>query len=616
MKLNLDYYKEDIVYNKSVSKDLENTLLNKIKELEGTNYDFINKENNCIAFNNITPIRKNILEWYDFKETNDVLEIGMEYGIITEFLCEKFNNVVSIDFCKSRASVIADKLKNRQNLSIFVGNLKDIKLNKKFDYIVMLGMLENYKLIFGDNIDEYILYLKSLLKDNGTILLATNNKLGVKYLAGAINEYTAKTLNDYQEKKNIENFSKKELIEILNRNNLKNYNFYYPLPDYKITNVIFSDDYLPTFNNSKLMYNLNYVEGSNIIFNELNLIKELTKSNNFSDFTNSFFVEIFKDGNYFNDNSVRFVSYNNLRKKEYRLVTKMYKDVVIKNIQCKDARGHLNTVKNNINILNECNLSTLDYFDENNIFSKYCNFKTFNRILIENIRNNNKEIVYDLINSWNNNVLKKLGVVDNYNEIINNNIFKKFNIILKEEQLNKLTFTKNGFFDLVFENAFIDEKENFVFYDQEWYEENVPIEFILYRSINNLYMYSFDINEIISKEEILKFFNRYEYIELFDKSEKSIQNKILDSNMIKISSKVYNFKVNIAEQKEAIVSLNNDRTILNNRIKELEIYTDELTNIIKQLSQENENVNLTLNNIYNSRGWKMLEKVRKIVRKK
>lgn len=616
MKLNLDYYKEDIVYNKSVSKKLENTLLEKIKEIEGTNYDFINKENNCIAFNNITPIRKNILEWYDFKETNDVLEIGMEYGIITEFLCEKFNNVVSIDFCKSRASVIADKLKNRQNLSVFVGNLKDIKLNKKFDYIVMLGMLENYKLIFGDNIDEYILYLKSLLKDNGTILLATDNKLGVKYLAGAINEYTAKTLNDYQEKKDIENFSKKELIEILNRNNLKNYNFYYPLPDYKITNVIFSDDYLPTFNNSKLMYNLNYVEGSNIIFNELNLIKELTKSNNFSDFTNCFFVEIFKDGNYFNDNSVRFVSYNNLRKKEYRLVTKMYKDVVIKNIQCKDAKRHLNTVKNNINILNECNLSTLDYFDENNIFSKYCNLKTFNRVLIENIRNNNKEIVYDLINSWNNNVLKKLGVVDNYNEIINNNIFKKFNIILKEEQLNKLTFTKKGFFDLVFENAFIDEKENFIFYDQEWYEENVPIEFILYRSINNLYMYSFDINEIISKEEILKFFNIYEYIELFDKLEKSIQNKILDSNMIKISSKVYNFKVNIAEQKEAIVSLNNDRTILNNRIKELEIYTDELTNIIKQLSQENENVNLTLNNIYNSRGWKMLEKVRKIVRKK
>ena len=103
---------------------------------------------------------------------------------------------------------------------------------------------------------------------------------------------------------------------------------------------------------------------------------------------------------------------------------------------------------------------------------------------------------------------------------------------------------------------------------------------------------------------------------MFDKLEKSIQNKILDSNMIKISSKVYNFKVNIAEQKEAIVSLNNDRTILNNRIKELEIYTDELTNIIKQLSQENENVNLTLNNIYKSRGWKMLEKVRKIVRKK
>lgn len=616
MKLNLDYYKEDIVYNKSISKEVEYEFLKKIKESKGTNYDFIDNDTNCLEFNNINSIRRNILEWYDFKETSDVLEIGMEYGIITELLCEKFNNVVSVDFCKERASVIAEKLKDKENLTIMLGNLKDIKMNKKFDYIVMLGMIENYKLIFGENIDEYMSYLKSLLKSNGTILLATDNKLGSRYLSGAVNEYTNKTLNDYPEKENIENFTKFDLIDILNRNNFKNYKFYYPLPDYKITNVIFSDNYLPTFNNSKLMYNLNYIENSNIVLNELNLIKEITKNNNFTDFANCFFIEIFKNDKYFNEDSVRFVSYNNLRKKEYRLITKMYKNEVIKNIQYNDAINHFDTVKNNINILNKCNLSTLDSFDESNIFSKYCNLKTFNRILIENIRDNNREVVYSLIDLWNNNVLKKLGVINNYNDLNDNNVFKRFNININTELFNKLKFTKNGLFDLVFENAFIDEKSKFIFYDQEWYEENVPIEFILYRAINNLYMYSCDINEIISKEELLKYFNIYEYIELFDKLEKSIQNKILDSNMIKISSKSYDLKINIKEQKDAIVSLNNDKGILNNRIKELENCADELNNMIKQLSEENQNFNSTLNNIYNSRGWKMLEKARKIIGKK
>lgn len=615
MKLNLDYYKEDIKYNESITDELEDKILKKIIETEGTDYDFIN-DMNCIEFNNIASIRKNIIEWYDFKETNDVLEIGTEYGIITEFLCEKFKNVVSVDFCRDRASVISEKLKDKENLSVFVGSLKDIKIDRKFDYIIMVGMLENYKLIFGDNIDEYFLYLKSLLKENGIILLAADNKLSVRYLSGAINEYSNKTLNDYQERKEIENFSRIELTSILNRNDFKNYKFYYPLPDYKITNVIFSDNYLPTVNNSKLMYNLNYIEGSNVLLNELKLLKDITKNNNFPDFANSFFIEIFKDNDYFDNNSIKFVSYNNLRKKEYRLITKMYDDVVIKTIQTKKANRHFDNIKKNIKILNELNLSTLDSFDQNNIFSKYCKLKTFNRILIEYIRDNNKKEVYKLLDSWNNNVLKKLKTINNFDEINKNNIFKNFNINIKEDKLNKLNFTREGLFDLVFENAFFDENGDFIFYDQEWYEENVPIEFILYRAINNLYMYSFDINEIISREEILKYFNIFGYIDIFDKLEKCIQNKILDSNMIKMSSKSYTFKVNVKEQKEAILSLNNDKNILNKRISELEIYTEELTKLVNKVSEENKMLNSSLEKIYNSRGWKMLEKARKIVGKK
>ena len=383
-----------------------------------------------------------------------------------------------------------------------------------------------------------------------------------------------------------------------------------------MTNVIFSDNYLPTYNNSKLMYNLNYIEGSNIVLNELNLIKEYTKNNDFSNITNCFFVEIFNNANYFNDNNVMFVSYNNLRKKEYRFITKMYKDIVVKSIQNNDAKEHLDTVKDNIKILNKFNLSTLDSFDENNIFSKYCNLKTFNRILIESIRKKDKEKVYDLINLWNNKVLKKLSLVGNRSEVINNNIFKKFNIVLENEQIIKFNFTKDGLFDLVFENAFMDESGNFIFYDQEWYEKNVPIEFILYRAINNLYMYSFDISKIIPKDDILKYFHIYDYVGIFERLEICIQDKILDHNMVKYSSKYYDFKVNINEQKDAIISLKKDKSILNDRIKELESYIEELNKEIIQISEENKNYNLTLNSIYNSRGWKLLEKARKITGKK
>ena len=52
-----------------------------------------------------------------------------------------------------------------------------------------------------------------------------------------------------------------------------------------------------------------------------------------------------------------------------------------------------------------------------------------------------------------------------------------------------MQFVKNGYIDLSFENVFYADE--YIFYDQEWYLENLPLEFILYRAINNLYIYFF-----------------------------------------------------------------------------------------------------------------------------
>ena len=45
-----------------------------------------------------------------------------------------------------------------------------------------------------------------------------------------------------------------------------------------------------------------------------------------------------------------------------------------------------------------------------------------------------------------------------------------------------MTFIKYGLWDLTLRNVFLINNELYV-YDQEWLEENVPIEFIIFRSI-------------------------------------------------------------------------------------------------------------------------------------
>ena len=57
--------------------------------------------------------------------------------------------------------------------------------------------------------------------------------------------------------------------------------------------------------------------------------------------------------------------------------------------------------------------------------------------------------------------------------------------------------------DMVFENAFFIEDE-FYFFDQEWNVENIPLEFIYYRAINNMYVYNSELQEKLLKEELYK----------------------------------------------------------------------------------------------------------------
>jgi cyclopropane fatty-acyl-phospholipid synthase-like methyltransferase len=64
--------------------------------------------------------------------------------------------------------------------------LNDIKLEEKFDYITLIGVLE-YAGMFTHTNNPTVDFLKNIkryLKDDGTIILAIENKFGLKYWSG------------------------------------------------------------------------------------------------------------------------------------------------------------------------------------------------------------------------------------------------------------------------------------------------------------------------------------------------------------------------------------------------------------------------------------------------
>lgn len=292
MKINYDFYSDKDIYSDG---EIENEIIKYEEEYENID-DVFAKDVRWPVFYHLTPIRKNILNWYPFEKDSEVLEIGAGMGAITEALCEKCKSVVSVELSKNRATSIATRNKDKENLEIIVANLNNIDFKgRKFDYITLIGVFE-YAALYTKTDNPYIDFLnniKKLLKPNGKILIAIENKFGMKYWLGAAEDHTNVKydgITGYQNNKNVQTFGKEEIKKILETVGLKNMKFYYPLPDYKLPSLIFSDEYLPNDTTIE-KYKPYYYEGTQVEFDEIKAYKEVMKNNMFDFFANSFFIE-------------------------------------------------------------------------------------------------------------------------------------------------------------------------------------------------------------------------------------------------------------------------------------------------------------------------------------
>ena len=159
-------------------------------------------------------------------------------------------------------------------------------------------LTKSYKKVEKTVTDNYVKiedkFVDKFLKKDGKILIAIENKLGMKYFAGAPEDHSSvkyDSILGYPDKnRSAFTFGKKELEELLKKVGLKHTKFYYPLPDYKLPNKIFSSEYLP---DEKTIedYSVYYYEGTKIEFDEKMAYKEAIKNGIFEDLANSFLVE-------------------------------------------------------------------------------------------------------------------------------------------------------------------------------------------------------------------------------------------------------------------------------------------------------------------------------------
>ncbi len=599
MKLNLENYKEDTYYDNTLTKEEEEKILEYINNYKREEYDNILKKDKSVYVNlQLSSIRNNIINWYGIEPESNILEICANFGAITGAFCNKAKKVVSIESVKSHAEAIFKRYENISNLEIICANLKDIKLEEKFDYVTLIGVLEfaedivnNSNINKEDAVNIILEFAKNNLKENGKILIATDNKFGIKYFAGA--KYSKK-YNAFENimgnisKDSPKTFSKIEIENILKNLNLNDYKFYYPLPDYKLINVIFSDEYIPNEHSSKIKYNVYYNDFEDIIINEHMALKEIIKNNQFSFFANSYFIEIGK-----NTKQEKFIGFNNMRKDKYRLITKIYDKEVEKVEENPKSKHQIEKITRNIYTLNKLGFNTIDKNENNKISSKFINGQTLDNIINTYMMENKTSIAIEQIKTWYNYISSKL-LDDNYKEA--NNIFDEFNIEIEEKIKGQMNFIEHGFIDLVFENIFYVEN-NYIVYDQEWYERNVPVEFILYRAINNLYYHNPKIQQKVDINNMYEIMKIEKFVDVFKVLEQKWQEKLTNKNIVNFYSNTYESIKTLEELKYDNKTGKKEIEILKTEIKRLEEINSKKT-------EENEELNKKINIILNSKSWK------------
>lgn len=498
---NLKFYKNNDQYSDG---EVENQILKIIEENVPEDYTKAIAENySWPVYYHLTRTRRNLLNWYNFESESEVLEIGCGFGALTGLLCDKCKSVTAVELSQRRAMGTLLRCREKKNLEIIVGNLNDIEFSKKYDYITLIGVLE-YQGRFTDSGNPYRDFLrkiKQLLKPDGKLLIAIENQYGLKYWCGAGEDHTGVPfdgMNQYlYTNQGIRTFARDALKNLIQESGFADTYFYYPLPDYKLPTVVYSQKYLPqneNLQNTKFYYAPNRMS---LLANEKNLYKDIIENGVFEFFANSFLVEC---GNEEQMGETVFASLCHDRIEDYRLGTRIRDNGIVEKFALSEKGSlHIRQTVMNEASLKERGLHTLgSAMDGDFLKVDYTEEVSFEKIFVDACRAHDEEKAIELLEKLYAEILQSSDKVAE-----DKNIFYSLvpDLPYGEEKYGPVL--KHGYLDMTFRNAFMIDDELY-WYDQEWMLENIPADFIIFRALGTVYFSYPDINDSIPMQKLIE----------------------------------------------------------------------------------------------------------------
>lgn len=292
--------------------------------------------------------RPNILRGIDFTGIDSVLEIGSGCGAISRYVGEQKVALDAVEGSARRAEVTRIRCRDLDNVNVINVPFDNLILPKSYyDMALLVGVLEYAGKYAEEGMspeaaaEAMLQRILTSLKPDGVLIVAIENRIGFKYLAGASEDHFGVPyvgLSGYPEydsavsrgKKGIATWDKNQWQTMLASLSVA-YEFCYPFPDYKLPESILSDAFISSAKFPWCCLNRvssrDYTAVWKSTMDESLFWETVSSAKAFDKFANSFLIVLGKNiatvKNVFGFDFIHFPGHS--RKKQYRKIIRKEK---------------------------------------------------------------------------------------------------------------------------------------------------------------------------------------------------------------------------------------------------------------------------------------------------
>lgn len=230
--------------------------------------------------------------------TATVLEVGSGCGAITRFLGENVAHVLALEGSPHRAAIARERSRDLTTVSVLCASFEDVVIDGKFDFVICNGVLEYARMFIHHEhpARELIRRLASLLKPGGSLVIAIENKFGLRYFSSGKEEHTNILFDGIEGYARFPSgpstFGHAELQAML-REHCASVETFLPLPDYKLPSALIRAELLDEVNCADLFATMERRDFGTYVaprMHERLVWHELQKNGLMREFANSFFM--------------------------------------------------------------------------------------------------------------------------------------------------------------------------------------------------------------------------------------------------------------------------------------------------------------------------------------